>query len=319
MIPNQNCPRCGRSMQVSEVANDATQRCTFCATGITDDFLDPAGNSGMDSSIDSNPYASPQGIEVEKAAADLSPPPIEFVRVLMSTWNVFRQNIGIAVLFGAFQLLIQGLLYWFHELFDSNLKGYLTSIAVIVLADFYLLLGGIAVTTHLVRTGAWRWWKMFPSLSLYWSWLGVVVVHGGIAAVSLITVTVGTALISITGIHLPKGELWSELRHALALGLLFAVAGYIVFKKFLNWLLCPSLISDLHCFAWTAVVESENRMRKNDFATFLLLVFVGLGGLLLSAVTFGLGLILVIPFWFILWSTIYVQASGIRFASDDNP
>lgn len=77
----------------------------------------------------------------------------------------------------------------------------------------------------------------------------------------------------------------NDYRLTLLFGLFLAATVPIVFKKFLDWTLCLPLIADLNCFAWTAVVESERRMRNNRLTTFFLFVTTGLGGMLITVLS----------------------------------
>lgn len=97
------------------------------------------GNGGVISPIDGNPYASPKGMDDESSVAKSPAQRIDYLRVLQSTWQVFRQNSGKAALFGSVQLLIQGLLYGIHATFDGDDVGFIVSIFALILADFYLL------------------------------------------------------------------------------------------------------------------------------------------------------------------------------------
>ncbi len=80
--------------------------------------------------------------------------------------------------------------------------------------------------------------------------------------------------------------------------------------------LAPVVLVDKGSSAFNALALSARVMSKNFLPGFLLLMTIGFPGNLLIALTCGLGVLIVAPLEVLLWSVIYLRATGRRTAID---
>jgi hypothetical protein len=246
--------------------------------------------------LEVNPYRAPHTSE---SRADGSAPDeirrIIYGETFTTAWQIFKSHAGsligatlcctivLALVFGMHQALLVGAMSILSLLeIRSPAVTY-----VVVIASLFALLAGITF----VFLGYLRY--------------VLLTARGKPAELN--------ALFSTGPLTLPGMLVLLCTLLATAVGSLLIVGGLIAA---LLLVLAPVILVDQERGAINSIATSARIMSKNFLPGFLLLSTVGFVGNLLTLLTCGLGVFAVAPLLSLLWSVIYLRATGRRTAAD---
>ena len=325
------CPQCG---EILTIPNSTTAH----AGQPTDDGLNEAKGSELSSdpfatseTSTTNPYQTPttsqavesQGYYIAAAGAKLTPTTIGFSDVFTRTWEVFRNQLGTAVLFAlcVFGVQIASNIVMMPIGMAANLAGNDTLVFALVqvLQQFWGLIVGAFVTCISVRfaldlmrghpsplSAMWNVGPFFLRiLALNLLILLVVIVVGAVCAipVGIAWLTQDDTMMT-TGVIITAALAVPAVIAMFFMGLMIILSSYFIIDR------------------GEGVIEGINSsmlfMKGNKLMVFLVLIVAGIVGLIFGCGTLCIGFLFVTPFTYLLMATIYCSATGQWISGDVN-
>ncbi len=252
---------------------------------------------------------------------DLQYQSIAVSQLLADTWGLFRRNLGRSLLLGL-GVTIASSIFNAANAFVGATDPASPTILPVALMQF-------VATTLLMAIPTWftlRWAReretagqILPgpdtspppldATSLGRILGGRLVVMLIVSAVAFLSVLpLGLLLVGLFGAGSSGGAVPAAASLVLAPVLLVGLAVFVRF--YLRYLLVDHFILDRHSGIFPAIQESRNFTRGNVLAAFATMAILGLGAMLFSLLTLGLGFLVVAPLLAFAQTAVYLRSTG---------
>jgi hypothetical protein len=252
---------------------------------------------------------------------DLQYQSIAVGQLLADTWGLFRRNLGRSLLLGL-GVTIASSIFNAANAFVGATDPASPTIVPVALMQF-------VATTLLMAIPTWftlRWAREremegqivpgpdtspppLDATSCGRILGGRFVVMLIVSAVAFLSILpLGLLLVGLFGASSSNGAVPAAASLVLAPVLLVGLAVFVRF--YLRYLLVDHFILDRHSGIFPAIQESRNFTRGNVLAAFATLAILGLGAILFSLLTLGLGFVVVAPLLAFAQTAIYLRSTG---------
>lgn len=276
-----------------------------------------------------NPYAAsePSRPTADRHSADstgnhdLQHHSIAVSQLLADTWGLFRRNLSRSLLLGLGVTIASSIFNATNRFVGATGPAYPTILPVALMQ--------FVATTLLMAFLTWltlRWARERemggqivpapdtspPPLDATSGWrilggrLVVLLIVSAVAFLSILPL--GLLLVGLFGASSSNGAVPAAASLVLAPVLLVGLAVFVRF--YLRYLLVDHFILDRRAGIFPAIQESRNFTRGNVLAAFATLAILGLGALLFSLLTLGLGFVVVAPLLAFAQTAIYLRSTG---------
>ncbi len=313
---------CGLHLRVTDEDSGKDAKCPECGTiqpvrksSSRDDQTSAPGDAVTETD---NPFRSPSGLEsgdvpvqADRPDVRLTPTTVRTGDVLRYSWDIFRRNLGLCVLFSVTMLgVVLGLeLIMFGvlgvlTLFDAldpltaDLNTLLMALLMVLVAGFVVLLGvtwiqcGQALFMLRVARGEEaRLGDLFSGGPFVLRAFGLILLTGILILMLFLLVAAPFVAVDLG----PVG---------------YAVANIVVYLASLYIMLALYFLVDQDQGVVESLRSSLIFMRGNKRAAFLMHLAVGFGCMAFVLVTCFLGSVFVLPFALLVLAVFYVAATG---------
>lgn len=322
-----NCSACNELLKTPDESAGQSAKCPFCSA-VVDVPSNPFSSDGTTPgpALDaptaefqpgSNPYAAPTSstsTPYASTGAVLEPTAIDFQQVISRTWEIFKTNLGPLVLCGViiFGVSIAGQLITIPM---SVLPAiYPNNISVFVAVQVFQQLWGVVVGAVTISI-AMRFMMALlrgnpePFKAAFKIWPAVLKVLG-VQVLFTLLIFAGAALFAglpalIAYLATQRNEF--AVIAGIVGGLVYLpIYIYIAFRM----LMAQFLIIDRDSGVFESMTDSGRFAKGNTMSMFAIMFVLGIGSLVVTVFTCGIGMLFAWPFSFLALGIIYMTATG---------